>query len=252
MDSLNLDFGSYGAGNYLVAADRSSGYVFCSRTQDQSTSTAVAFVKKLAFAYGWPAEIRSDNGPAFRLGFKEEMEALGIFAETSGAYNPGGNGAAERSIKEVKTYLSTNGALRGVELDAMLLRMNSTPSDTKGAGSAFERFFGRHARSDIPTAPKLITEVQSRQMIIECEEAQNRRAAKNSRANRDIFKINDPVRIKSNSSGLWDTKGTVLECILGEDGVARSFIIQTEDGRKLYRHSTYLHHLFVSEPGSPE
>ena len=136
MDSLNMDFGSFGAGYYLVAVDRSSGYVFCTRTQDQSTSTAVSFVKKLAFAYGWPAEIRSDNGPAFRIGFKGEMEELGIWAETSGAYNPRGNGAAERAIKELKTYLGTNGALRGVELDAMVLRMNSTPSDTKGAGSA--------------------------------------------------------------------------------------------------------------------
>ena len=89
-------------------------------------------------------------------------------------------------------------------------------------------------------------------MIIEREEAQNRRAARNSRSNKDIFKIDDPVRIKSNSSGLWDTKGIVTECILGEDGVARSFLIQTEDGRKLYRHCTYLHHLDVSEPDSPE
>ena len=111
--------------------DRSSGYLFSTQTPDQSPSTAVSFVKKLAFTYGWPREIRTDNGPAFRLGFKEEMEELGIMAETSGAYNPAGNGIAERGIKELKTYLCTNGALRGVELDAMVLRLNSTPQGDK-------------------------------------------------------------------------------------------------------------------------
>ena len=35
------------------------------------TLQAVAFIRKLVNAYGVPREIRSDNGPAFCLNFKE-------------------------------------------------------------------------------------------------------------------------------------------------------------------------------------
>ena len=121
-------------------------------------------------------------------------------------------------MKELKNYLKTNGALCGVELDAVVLRLNSTPSETRGSGSPFKRFFGRHGRSNIPTAAGLITKVESREMIIAREAAQEKAASKRGHSNRDTFRVSDPVRIRDNGSGLWNQK--VVELVEREDQIA--------------------------------
>ena len=98
----------------------------------------------------------------------------------------------------------------------------------------------------------MITNVESKVMIIAREEVQEKAASKRGCSNRETFGVSDHVRIRDNGSGLWNQKGVVLELVEGEDQIARSYIVLTDDGRKLYQHSTFLHHLVTEEKASTE
>ena len=52
--------------------------------------------------HGLSQEVRTDNGPAFRLQFKRGLRELGVDSVHSSEYFPQGNGMGERAVGEVK------------------------------------------------------------------------------------------------------------------------------------------------------
>ena len=54
---------------------------------------------------GLPLTLQADSGPQFRAPFNDWLKELGIIRETSSAYNPASNGAAEKAAGDVKRVL---------------------------------------------------------------------------------------------------------------------------------------------------
>ena len=120
MDSLNLDYAQYGRKYFIVAADRCSGFVMAAQTSNQSTAAALQFVHTIRSNYGYSSELRTDNGPVFRESYTKELEKFGIFHKNSSPYVPSSNGAVERAVQSVKSYLSKLGTLQTNRLQALL------------------------------------------------------------------------------------------------------------------------------------
>ena len=175
MDSLNIDFAQYQGMYFIVAGDRCSGFVMASPTTNQSTASALQFIHTIDSIYGYPSELRSDDGPAFREAFTKELSRFGIFHKKSAPYCPAENGLAERAVQSVKNYLSKLRALQPNKLQELLYRMNNIPSVIKGANSSFMRFFRRQGRlASIPSLKKTISNAEIRLARIAREQAQNK------------------------------------------------------------------------------
>ena len=97
-------------------------------TTNQSTASALQFIHTIGSTYGYPSELRSDDGPAFCEAFTKELGRFGFFHKKSAPYCPAGNGLAERVVQSVKNYLSKLGALQPNKLEELLYRMNNIPS----------------------------------------------------------------------------------------------------------------------------
>ena len=120
MDSLSLDFTHFRGKPLLVAVDRSSGYLFATFCKDQTSNTAIKFLHQLSARYGYPLSVRSDNGLSFRGEFSAELQKYGISHNTSGPYNPSGNGLAEQGVACLKAYLHKLGPMDQLRLDEKL------------------------------------------------------------------------------------------------------------------------------------
>ena len=110
MDALNLDFTQFGGKYFIVAADRCSGFVMAAATPNQSTDSALQFIHTIGSNYGYPSKLRTDNGPVFCDKFSKELEKYGILHKTSSPYVLSSNGAAERAVQSVKSYLGKLGS----------------------------------------------------------------------------------------------------------------------------------------------
>ena len=189
MDALNSDFAQFGGKYFIVAADQCSGFVMAAAMPNQSTDSALQFIHTIGLNYGYPTEVRSDK-------FSKEFEKYCIFHKTSDWYVPSSNGAAERAAQSVKSYLSKLGSLQPNHLQALLYRLNNTPSVIPWASSAFIRFFGQAGRiPDLPTLKQKISPAAIRIHRVKREEAQNAVAISKKRSDPTIFKVGDAVRI---------------------------------------------------------
>ena len=115
-----MDFSSFGGRYYLIAADWASGYTMAAQTPDQIIESAIKFLKQMGNQFGYPHEVCTDNGPAFRHKFKTELACLGCEHHVSAPYVAAGNGLAECHVGIVKSYLSELGKLDNVKLSQLL------------------------------------------------------------------------------------------------------------------------------------
>ena len=242
MDALNVDFAQYQGKYFIVAADRCSGFIMASPTNNQSTETALQFIHKIGAIYGYPTELRTDDGPSFREAFTKELNRFGIFHKKSAPYCPSGNGLAERAVQSIKNYLSKLGALQQNKLQELLYRINNVPSVIDGAKSAFMRFFGRKGRvTSIPSLKKSMSNAEIRLARIAREHHQNKLSIAKCRTDPTIFNIGDKVRVRSPSTGKWGQEAQIISLVLGQDNIARSYLVKFKDtGGQYYRHSSYL------------
>ena len=77
--------------------------------------------------HGLSQEVRTDNGPAFRLQFERSLRALGVDSFHSSEYFPQGNGMGERAVGEVKKYLQKVGSIKGYKLQKLMFAINNHP-----------------------------------------------------------------------------------------------------------------------------
>ena len=89
-----MDFAQFAGKYYIIVVDRSSGYTMVAATPDQMSDTALKYLRFLGNTYGFPSEVRSDGGPAFRCRFEAQLSKLGINHHTSPPYFPSSNGLA--------------------------------------------------------------------------------------------------------------------------------------------------------------
>ena len=157
------------------------------------------------------------------------MKKFGILHKTSSPYVPSSKGIAECAVQTVKSYLHKFGNLQQPKLQALLYRLNNTPSVIPGASSSFVRFFCRTGHiPDLPAIKQNFTPAKTRLCRVHHKEAQNYVAISKKRTDPSLFQVGDKVRVRSPATGKWDKIGSLTELVLGQDDIARSYIIKLE------------------------
>ena len=134
------------------------------------------------------------------------------------------------------------GALRGVQLQALLYTLNGTPASYPEADSAMERFLGRNPRQNNIrqiTSSEHLTNVKVRQLRIAREKAIEKAALSLGRANSDDFRVSEKVRVRDQASGVWSLKGHNSSLFHCSDGKAQAAMVKLEgDKGKVHRNFT--------------
>lgn len=119
-ERLNIDFKgplpSSTRNRYLlIIVDEYSRFPFAFPTQDMTAGTVISKLKELFSIFGTPAYIHSDRGTSFMSQeLKSFLCAVGVATSRTTAYNPQGNGQAERYVGVV--WKSIELALRSKNL----------------------------------------------------------------------------------------------------------------------------------------
>ena len=106
---LQADFAQYGDQDFLVIVCMLSGFGKVFKTKNKTTSEAIKAIRTWVGMYGRPKRLRVDAGPAFREGFIEELQKLGIQVTHSSAYSLQSNSHAERFVRTLKNLLKKCG-----------------------------------------------------------------------------------------------------------------------------------------------
>ena len=132
MDFTEVKPGKYGYKYLLVFIDTFSGWVEAVPTKRE---TAQLVAKKLIERFGFPAQVGSDNGPAFVLQVSQGVaQALGTEWRLHCAYRPQSSGQVERMNRTLKETLTKLVAETGGDWVALLpfalYRVRNSPVPT--------------------------------------------------------------------------------------------------------------------------
>ena len=206
LEVLNMDWATCSGKNYVIAADRATGYLFAKQCPSQSTSESLIFLREIFDTYGLSVTVRSDNGPSFRGHFTNQLEEMGVAHHTSSPYNASSNGLAEVSVRTIKRFLLKNGPLRGQDLQRLILYINCTENNVAGQGSPYLRFHSRNPRLILPQFTSL-EPVDSHALILKRGQVHQQTALRNTRGNRESFSIGDRVSVCDKDHARWERLG---------------------------------------------
>ena len=141
--------------NYLIYADRFSGWTEVAKVANTSMPIFAKCVLKWFQTFGVPEEISSDGGPPYNSAdYKSFLKTWGIAQRQSSAYYPQSNGRAESAVKSMKRCLDGNADTRNGGLDnekvarAIMTHRNTPCQDT--AISPAEMLYGYRLRDHLP------------------------------------------------------------------------------------------------------
>ena len=157
----------------------------------------------------------------------------------SSAYNPEGNGEAERNVGKVKHAIAHAGD-KLESINAIVANLN-TDQRTDGSGSAAELFLQRTLRvpglAHIPshtvnTDKEKEARVRSREKQVQLTKSQRRP---------DVFNIGQRVMVQNNVSKLWNIKGTIVSRREHQGFTSNSYVIRiSRTGRQVCRSERHL------------
>lgn len=242
-ESVSADFFSVAGKNFLLYADRFSGWpvVFKCGT-DTTSATTIRFFREAFRDLGVPIRLRTDGGPQFTSqDFTAFLKRWGVRHDVSSPHYPQSNGHAEANVKKTKRLIqktAPNGNVDTEEFASGLLELRNTPS---AAGeSPAQVLFGSPLRSLVPAHAKAFTKKWHTQAEMYDRRAADRYADAKTRYNehaRPLPKllIGSHVRVQDPVSKRWDTVGVVMGV-----GRSRDYNIKMPSGRILWRNRRYL------------
>ena len=151
---VSADFFRYGGKDYLVYADKFSGWpvIFHFPGQINSKNLIKVCIKSFS-TYGIPKIFKSDGGLQFSSReFKLFLEKWNVKLVQSTPYYPQSNGFAEAMVKSMKNLFvkcCNNGDIQSEEFMEAILEYRNTPK--KGGLSPAKLLFGYNLRSSVPT-----------------------------------------------------------------------------------------------------
>merc|ERR1711867_290881 len=125
--------------NFFIIVDRASGFIRAYHLKGTKTRHVIEAIQDYINAYvGPPYWLTSDGGPQFaaaNAAIKKWAEEASILHTISAAYNPEGNGEAERAVQAVKRAISH---AKDDKLDSILSIVANLNRDQRldGSGSA--------------------------------------------------------------------------------------------------------------------
>ena len=157
--SIVCDFFALNGHNYLVIADRFSGWisVFYIDKNDFDSSSLASKLREYFHTFNVPEELSSDGGPQLTASpVQNLLKHYGINHRLSSAYFPHSNMRAELAVKTSKRLIRDNTDSRGsLNTDAFvraILQLRNTPhADTQL--SPAQMVFGRQLRDFLPVIP---------------------------------------------------------------------------------------------------
>ena len=148
------DFFDLRGKNYLVYADRYTGWVEVALISSGNAKTTCDALRNWFCTYGVPEEISTDGGPPFdSQEYNQFLDNWGIRKRTSSAYYPQSNGRAELAVKTAKRILADNtdsyGRLCHDRAARSLLTHRNTPVQDLNISPAM-MLYGRVIKDHLP------------------------------------------------------------------------------------------------------
>ena len=104
------------------------------------------------------------NWLSFRGEFTRRLTELHIDHCTTPAYMSSKNGRSERAVALIKKIINLNPPKSTKNLQELVQAVNSRPSGVHGAGSSYERFYGRTPLLHLPQLPHKLSQQQQEDM----------------------------------------------------------------------------------------
>ena len=218
-----IDYCSSEGTDYLIYADRFSGWTEVAKVQSTAFPTFQKNVLIWFRTYGVPEEISSDGGPPFNSSdFKLFLKKWNITHRLSSAYYAQSNGRAEVAVKTMKRCLSGNtdrsGSVDNEKVSKAVMTHRNTPNHETGISPA-EMLFGYKLRDHLPnkfrTVRKEWSDAQKARELRNAmvgEKMQTSESAKRLPA----LNVGDCVSIQNqtgNRPKKWSNTGTIVEVL---------------------------------------
>ena len=239
----SADIFSVAGNQFLIYADRLSGWSSVYALKKNTTSEAVMRCMRTAFQdLGVPRRLRTDGGPQFAsAAFREFLAHWKITHELSSPHYPQSNGHAEAHVKSMKRLIqkvTPNGNLNMDEFAKGLIELRNTPR-SDGVSPA-QILLGRTLRSGLPVHRKHFSQAwnkAAKRMDRQASDA-DQAAQRYNRSAKPLppLKVGDSVRVQDHASKKWTLRGEVAE--VKDDN--RSYLVRFPSGRILWRNRRFL------------
>ena len=210
--------------NFLIYADRYSGWVEVSRLSGKSLKYIRECLLGWFMTYGVPEEIASDGGPPYNaFEYDQFLDSWDIRKRLSSAYYSQSNGRAEAAVKSIKRTLtgSINPITGRLDTDAAaraIMTHRNTPTQDTGISPSVA-LFGRPLRDHLPRKNRNYHEgwqsVKDARESALAKRDLRPEPANTSRVLQPLL-VGDSVQVQNqtgNSSRKWHNTGIVTEAL---------------------------------------
>ena len=147
--------------HFFIIVDRASGFIRAYLLKGTKTRNIINALQDFIDTYvGPPYWLTSDGGPQFasaNAAIKKWAEEASILHTISAAFNPEGNGEAERAVQAAKRAISHAKDDKLESIQSIVANLNMDQR-LDGSGSAAECFLNQTTRiagvAHLPTAPR--------------------------------------------------------------------------------------------------
>lgn len=226
---LASDIFEYRRKRYIILVDYFSNFVEVEELTGMSSRNIIRFMKSQFARHGIPAELVTDNGPAYSSSeFKRFMHEWEVRHITSSPHYPQSNGKSERTVQTVKNMLKKC-IDSGQDFNLSLLNLRSTPRN--GLDSPAQMLMGRRIKTKLPITMELLTKPVDNQLNYQSLMAQKYKGkCQHDRSAKSLKQINlgDKVTLVSNGQ-------RKLVTIVARATEPRSYIVEDENGNRYRR-----------------
>ena len=239
MEMNTADLAEHGGKNYLIHADRFSGYIWIYRLNKTTAQDVINAMWDTFYKFGFPKVLSTDNGSQFISdAFIQKCKKDGIEQRWSSPLHSSGNGHAERSVATSKNLIKK--AEHPSDLQRMVLMYNTTP--TSSSKSPSELFFSRRIRNSLPrleSSNRWLSQQEIKKAIDRRNKLSEARKVYYDKSAKDLppLRLNQNVRIYNLNTSKWDTIGKVVHC---DENNSRSYRIETQNGNCIWRNRIFV------------
>ena len=215
-----MDFANIKGKNYIIYADRLSGWVEVVQAASTSFKSTYPLLLRWFRTFGVPEEISTDGGPPFNgLEFREFLKRWSINWRLSSAHYAQSNGRAEAAVKSAKRILTHNITDSGnldteAATQAMLLHRNTPAQGTNVAPAVM--LYGKILKDHLPSDQRNIRR-EWREIAESREKALSRRLVTPShRSELAQLEVGEVVQVQNqcgNAPKKWNNTGQVVEVL---------------------------------------
>lgn len=242
---ISADLFDYKGHPYLLCVDHFSKWPEFAKFENQTSGNTILHLKSIFSRNGIPDKLISDNGPQFACeNFRAFSKDYGFVHTTTSPHFRQANGQIERTVQTVKQLLR-----KSSDPYKAILAYRNTAIDMLGKSPA-QLFFNRRLKTDLPTASPLLEsnsvgmqDIQERLKTRKYQQKINYDAHAGKEL-RDLFPRESTVMRHDNK---W-TPAVIVQ----QHSSPRSYILQTQSGKRYRRNRRHIRPTSATFPDKPE